>query len=194
MDRIEASGEIAADLAFMETLRRMRARFQSDIVTASASAEPDVTLCLRQESFFQVAEFFYAIRSYGIDSPEKLERLARLHNEHLTRIGADRERMRRYGLTPARIKAAVFAEDHLKKLLSNFSGPAPAIDQSDLARLLATVMSTETCRKLLVAAEKAGFIERVRSPFGAVLVVSREIMERIYGETLREARRAAAGA
>jgi hypothetical protein len=55
-------------------------------------------------------------------------------------------------------------------------------------------MSDETCRKLVVAAEKARFVERIRSPFGAVLVVSRGIMERIYGDILREARREVAHA
>jgi hypothetical protein len=101
--------------------------------------------------------------------------------------------MRRYGLTPSRIRTAVFEDEHLRKLLANFSGPTPGIDQSDLARLLVTVMSTETCRKLVVAAESAGFLKRSRSPFGAILVVSQGVLEGIYGRTLREARREAQG-
>ncbi len=191
MEQVDASGEVAADLAFMETLRRMRARFLSEI--ASVSASPDHG-GLRQESFFQFAEFFYAIRTYGVDNAEKLERLARLHNEHVSQISKDRDRMRRYGLTSERINWAVFTEDTLRKLVANFSGTVPGIDQSDLARLLVTVMSTETCRKLVVAAETAGFVARVRSPFGAVLVVSRGTMERVYGDVIREARREAARA
>jgi hypothetical protein len=189
VERVEVSGEVAADLAFMETLRRMRARFLSQI--ASASASPDHS-GLRQESFFQFAEFFYAIRTYRVDDAQKLERLARLHNEHLSQISRDRDRMRRYGLTSERINWAVFTNDTLPKLVANFSGPEPGIDQSDLARLLITVMSNETCRKLVVAAETAGFVARVRSPFGAMLVVSRGIMERVYGDVIREARREAA--
>jgi hypothetical protein len=146
---------------------------------------------LRQESFNQLAEFFYAIRTHGIDDAEKLGRFATLHNEHLSRISKDRDRMRRYGLTSQRIKAAVFTDDILAKLIANFSGATPGIDQSDLARLLVTVMSTETCRKMVLAAEKAGFVERMRSPFGPVLVISRGRMEGVYGAVLREARRAA---
>lgn len=192
MQKVDTSGENGADLAFMETLRRMRVRFHSEIVGASASKQPDVTACLRQESFFQVAEFFYAIRTYGIDSADKLRHLAILHNEHLAQIGKDSDRMLRFGLNPERIRTAVFADDALQKLLANFSGPRPGFDQSDLARLLVTVMSTETCRKLVLAADKAKFVERVRSPFGAVLVVSLGVMERLYGDILREARREAA--
>ena len=191
---IDTPREVAADLAFMETLRRMRARFQSEIVGACASKQPDVTSCLRQESFFQFAEFFYAIRTYGVDSAEKLKRLAMLHNEHLAQIDEDKDRMVRYGLNTERIRTATFAEEQLSKLMANFSGPAPGIDQSDLARLLVTVMSSETCRKLVVAADKAGFVKRVRSPYGAVLVVSLGIMERVYGDIIREARHGATSA
>jgi hypothetical protein len=101
--------------------------------------------------------------------------------------------MLRYGLTPERLDAALFTGDNMSKLLANFSGPRPMIDQSDLARFLVTVMSTETCRKLLLASEQAGFVERIRSPFGAMLIISRGIMERVYGMTIREARLEAAG-
>lgn len=191
MQQVDASGEIAADLAFVETLRQMRARFQADIAAASLSADPDVGFALRQENFFQFAEFFYALRAHGIDSPEKLGRLAHLHNDHLVGISQDRDRMRRYGLTPARIQSAMFTGENLHKLLANFARPRPSIDQSDLARLLVTVMSSETCRKLVIVAEQAGFVDRERSAFGTQLVVSGGAMERIYGNAVREARRAA---
>jgi hypothetical protein len=190
VEQLDLAEEIAADLSFLETLRRMRARFQSEIASAAASEDSG----LRQESFFQFAEFFYAIGAYGIDSKEKLERLADLHNEHLSGISKDRDRMRRYGLTPERINAAIFTDDNVRKLVANFTGEIGGIDQSDLARLLVTVMSTETCRKLVVAAEAAGFVKRLQSPFGAVLVVSHGIMERVYGDVIREARREAKAA
>ena len=184
-----ASDEVAADLAFMETLRRMKARFQSEVLAACQSDDPSVTMSLRQESFFQLAEFFFALQTYGIDSEEKLDRFADLHNRYLLEIRSDPERMRRYGLTPDRIDSALFTGENLRKLLANFSATGAAIDQSDLARFLVTVMSTETCRKLVLAAEKAGFVERARSPFGAVLVSTKGIIEKIYGAVLREARR-----
>ena len=188
------SDELALDLTFVETLRRMKARFQSGLLAASASADPGVTLSLRQESCFQLAEFLFALKSYGIEDVDTLRRFAELHNQHLLDIRDDRDRMLRYGLTPERLEAALFTGDNMNKLLANFSGPRPTIDQSDLARFLVTVMSTETCRKLLLASEQAGFVERIRSPFGAVLIVSRGIMEQVYGNTIREARLEAAQA
>ena len=191
MQQLDTSEDIAADLAFMETLRQMKARFQTEVLRASGSDDPTVILSLRQESFFQMAEFLFAIRTYGLDSPEKIERFAKLHNDHLFAIKGDRERMRRYGLSPDRIDAAVFTPENQLKLLANFAAVPPAIDQSDLARFLVTVMSTETCRKLVLATEKAGFLVRVRSPFGAMLVTSNGELEEIYGLVLREARHAA---
>ncbi|WP_423066945.1 hypothetical protein [Devosia sp. CN2-171] len=184
--------ELALDLTFIETLRRMKARFQLGLLAASASADPGVTLSLRQESCFQLAEFLFALKSYGIGDAETLRRFAELHNQHLLDIRNDRERMQRYGLTPERLDAALFTGDNMSKLLANFSAPQPTIDQSDLARFLVTVMSTETCRKLLLASEQAGFVERIRSPFGAVLITSRGIMEEVYGKTIRETRLEAA--
>jgi hypothetical protein len=184
--------ELSLDLTFIETLRRMKARFQSELLAASASADPGVTLSLRQESCFQLAEFLFALKSYGIEDAEKLRRFAELHNQHLLDIRNDRDRMLRYGLTPERLEAALFTGDNMTKLLANFATTRSTIDQSDLARFLVTVMSTETCRKLLLASEQAGFVERIRSPFGAVLIVSRGIMERVYGNTIRGARLEAA--
>lgn len=189
----DSPDEIGADLAFMETLRRMKAHFQSEVLSKAKLDDPTVTASLRQESFFQLAEFLFAFRMYGIDNPEKLERFADLHNRYLLELRNDHERMRRYGLTPERIESALFTGENLRKLLANFTGQGASIDQSDLARFLVSVMSTETCRKLVLAAEEAGFLERLRSPFGAVLVRSKGAIEDIYGLVLREARIRALG-
>jgi hypothetical protein len=189
----DSSDEVAADLAFMETLRRMKARFQAEVLARAKLDDAAGAISLRQESFFQLAEFLFAFRMYGIDSSDKLERFADLHNRYLLDVREDRERMRRYGLTPERIENALFTGENLRKLLANFAQPNASIDQSDLARFLVTVMSTETCRKLVLAGEEAGFLERVRSPFGAMLVRSNGTIEDVYGIVLREARLDATG-
>jgi hypothetical protein len=169
----------------------MKARFHAVVVEASETDDPSILIALRQESFFQLAEFLFALRAYGIDSAEKIERLATLHNDHLLGIRADGERMKRLGLTGDRLDNALFTGDNLGKLVANFSATPAAIDQSDLARFLVTVMSSETCRRLVLAAEKAGFMSRSRSPYGAMLVYSRGILENLYGTELRSARHAA---
>ncbi len=183
--------ELTADLAFMETLRVMKARFQTAIIAAAATDDPSILVSLRQESLYQLAEFLFALRGYGIDSAERIEQLASLHNDHLLSIRDDRERLRRFGLTVDRLENALFTGDVMRKLVANFADGSGRIDQSDLARFLVTVMSTETCRKLVLACEKAGFLERSRSPYGAVLVQSNGTLEDLYASTLREARHAA---
>jgi hypothetical protein len=186
-----SDAELTADLAFMETLRVMKARFQSTVVAAAKTDDPLAMTSLRQDSLYQLAEFLFALRSYRIDDAPRLEQLATLHNDHLISIRDDRERMRRYGLTVDRLENALFTGDVLRKMVSNFASGERCIDQSDLARFLVTVMSTETCRKLVLACEKAGFLERARSPYGAVLVRSNGTLEDIYASNLREARNAA---
>jgi hypothetical protein len=190
---VTAGNELDRDLRFMETLRGMKARFFGAVIGASASDEPGVLLPLRQESLYQLAEFLFAVQSYGIDSTESIERLASLHNDHLLALRQDKERMRHLGLRADRVDEALFTGDVIAKLVANFSAKPPAIDQSDLARFLVTVMSSETCRKLAVACEKAGFLTRARSPYGAMLVRSTGKLEAIFGKSLREARHAIAG-
>lgn len=186
-----SAAELAADLAFMETLRVMKARFQTAVIAVARSEDASVLASLRQESLYQLAEFLFALQGYGIDDVPKLEHLASLHNDHLLQIRDDPERRRRFGLTVDRLESALFTGDVLRKLVANFAEAGGAIDQSDLSRFLVTVMSTETCRKLILACEKAGFLERSRSPYGAILVRSNGALEEIYGSTLRETRHAA---
>jgi uncharacterized membrane protein YeiH len=50
-------------------------------------------------------------------------------------------------------------------------------------------MSTETCRKLAVAATEAGFLERTRSTAGTVLLRSTGVMEGVFGGVMRDLRR-----
>lgn len=189
----DEDAELAADLRFMETLRSMKARFHADVLATADTDDYAALQSLRQESLFQLAEFLYAVRGYRLDEAEKLERLASLHNDHLLSIRDDGERMRRFGLSIDRIEGALFTGDVLGKLTANFVQSGGALDQSDLARFLVTVMSSETCRKLVVACEKAAFLIRTRSPYGAVLVRSNGKLEDIYGTTLRQARRGAIG-
>lgn len=181
--------EVERDLSFLETLRWMKKAFFDQVAEESGSTDPNALGLLRQDSTYQLAEFFFALQSYGLTTPEHFRRLACLHNDHLFELLNDSERLRRLGLSPERLRLALFSGENMAKLMENFRRLPPSIDQSDLARFLITVMSSETCRKLVIACESAGFLERERSPYGAVLVQSTGRLERIFGECLRESRR-----
>jgi len=173
-------------LLLLEAMRQAKADFFKALCAASLSDNPDVQVALRQDSAFQLAEFFYLIEAYGMGTPEAICRLADAHNAYLHGLAQDRDKMRRMGLRSDRIERAIFGPEHLAKLGENYARTPPAIDQSDLSRLLTIVMSSETCRKLCVACEDAGFLGRAKSPYGAMLVRSTGVMERVYGEHLQK--------
>jgi hypothetical protein len=76
----------------------------------------------------------------------------------------------------------------MPRLLQNWREKPGTIDQSNLARLLVSVMSTETCRKLVVACAEAGCLRREKTPYGTIVVSSTGVLERIFGDCLREMR------
>ncbi|AVF02940.1 MULTISPECIES: hypothetical protein [Devosia] len=187
-DFATVDADTVRNLDFMEAVHRMKAEFYRSVIATAETTDLSTLHVLRQEPLYQLAEFLFSLKANEIVSAQGLERLAQLHNQHLAAIGQDPVRMREFGLTPERLQAALFADDQLAKLHANFLTSA-AIDQSDLARLLVAVMSPETCRKLLVAADAAGFVKRQRSPYGAMLIRSTGVLETILEKVLGEARR-----
>jgi hypothetical protein len=114
--------------------------------------------------------------------------LAELHNQYIVDLTRDAEKMSRLGLKCERLLDAILTADTMPRLLANWRERSGAIDQSNLARLLVAVMSSETCRKLVVAFADAGFLKRQRTAFGTVIVSSTGIMEQIFGDCIREMR------
>ncbi|MCW1840031.1 hypothetical protein [Prosthecomicrobium hirschii] len=179
---------IAADLDLLEGLLWARATLSERLASASLSRDPDVLDTLRIESMYQFAEFFFLLRARGIEEVEQIEQLADVHNAHIVGLTKDAEKMRRLGLRKQRLLDAMFTSDTLPRLLQNWRDRPGQLDQSNLARFLVTVMSTETARKLAVAAAEGGFLDRAKSPYGTVLVRSTGVMEQIFGATVRDLR------
>ena len=181
------------DVRTCEALHEARAAFQDALVEGSAVRDPHFAAQLRQEPAYQLAEFFFLLQAFRLDSEEKLRRYAELHNRHLERLGADRAKMRRLGLSPTRLRRGRFSPESIPKLVENYRTGDRAIDQSDLSRLLIEVMSPETCRKTTLVLTEAGYLERRRSPYQSVLVRSTGALERIFSSHLRHVRSAFAG-
>jgi hypothetical protein len=112
-----------------------------------------------------------------------------LHNQYIVQLLDDPIKMARLGLTSARLLDAMFTADTLPRLIQNWETRAGAIDQSNLARFLVTLMSAETCRKVLVACESAGFVERTRTSSGATVICSTGVLEQLFGSYLRAIRK-----
>lgn len=183
-----ADPELEQDLLLLEALREGRMEFFDRVLKLSAVEDHEMLVTLRQEPVYQLAEFLFALNAYGIASVDAVASLAELHNRYLRSLLDDQDKRRRIGLQSGRIERAFFDGDKMAKLLENWGRDPRAIDQSDLARFLVGVMSTETCRKVVVACHGAGFLKRERSPYGAVLVYSLGVLEETFGQCLRKTR------
>ena len=188
MDDEADSAALQADLMALEQVRASRKQFLDEVCARSRSACEDVLSVLRLESTYQLAEFLFLLRSMPIATEEQVSRLVELHNEHMVALSKDPPRMARYGLTPDRVLEAIFTGDVLPRLLQHWRERPGALDQSNLARFLVTLMSAETCRKIVVACDKAGYLTRRRLPGGAALVHSNGTLEDLFGEGLRALR------
>lgn len=182
------SSEVEADLVLLESVRRSKKEFFDRICGESRSKDEKVLSVLRLEATYQFAEFFYLLKAQKIDTEAELRRLAEIHNQYIVDLMQDEAKMVRLGLSKDRMLDAMFTADTMPRLLQNWREQPGAIDQSNLARLLFSIMSTETCRKIAVACERAGFFAREKTPYGTILVCSNGALERIFGVGIRELR------
>ena len=183
------AAELEPDLALLESLRWARKEFLDRICEASVSRGADVLATLRLEATYQVAEFLYLLRARGVETEEQIRMLAELHNEYIVELTKDPTKAARLGLSRDRLLDAIFTADTLPRLVHHWAEQPGTLDQSNLARFLAALMSTETCRKVIVACGEAGFLDRDRSAQGAILVRSLGTLERLFAQSLRDLRR-----
>jgi hypothetical protein len=191
MMRAEKQATKAADwkdeLVLLESLRWSRKEFMDRVCNSAKSEKEGVLETLRLEATYQLAEFLFLIRARHIETESDIRRLAELHNQYIVDIMKDPQKMERMGLSRERALEAMFTSDTMPRLLQNWQD-SQAIDQSNLARLLMSVMSTETCRKVVVACSEAGFVKRTRTPYGTMIVQSNGTLEDIFGSVLRDLR------
>jgi hypothetical protein len=183
------AAELEPDLALLESLRWGRKEFLGRICEESRSRDDDVLATLRLEATYQVAEFLYLLRARGIESEEQIRMLAELHNAYIVDLTKDPAKAARLGLSRDRLLDAIFTADTLPRLVHHWAAQPGTVDQSNLARFLAALMSAETCRKVIVACGEAGFLVRDRSAQGAILVRSSGTLERLFAQSLRDLRR-----
>jgi hypothetical protein len=174
------------ELALLENLRWSRKEFVDRVCAGSKSTDAKVLGVLRLEASYQLAEFYFLLKARSIETEADVQRLAELHNQYVVDIIKDPAKMERLGISRERALESMFTADTMPRLLQHWSEKPGAIDQSNLARLLMSVMSTETCRKVVVACAESGFLERKRTPYGTVLVVSNGTLERTFGSCLRD--------
>ena len=182
------SNELEADLYLLECMRYSRAQLNETICTASLSQASNVIQTLRLESSYHLCEFFFLLKANGFYETDDIQMLADMHNRYLADILKDPVRMQRMNVSSDRLLQAIFTGDTMPRLLEVWRHNRGSLDQSNLARFLVTIMSTETCRKLVVAFTSAGFLERSRSAHGTVVIRSNGQIEEIFGASIRQLR------
>jgi hypothetical protein len=182
------SNELEADLYVLERMRYSRAQLNETICAASLSQESNVIESLRLESSYHLCEFFFLLKANGFYETDDIQMLADMHNRYLADILKDPVRMQRMNVSSDRLLQAIFTGDTMPRLLEVWRNNRGSLDQSNLARFLVTIMSTETCRKLVVAFTTAGFLERSRTAHGTVVIRSNGQIEEIFGASIRQLR------
>ena len=197
-DPLADDGEMVRNIRTCEALHEARLSFQSALVEGAAIQKGSAiqnrhfAASLRQDSIYQMAEFFFLLRAFGIEDDAKIRRYAEVHNLYIEELQKDKTKRIRLGLSPTRVEKGMFSQDCISKLVENYRTHDGAIDQSDLSRLLIQVMSPETCRKTVVTLTKAGYLERWSSPYQAKLVRSTGTLERLFARSMRHVRSALA--
>jgi hypothetical protein len=184
---IEAT-EIERDFTLLGSIHQARAEFSDCICSASSVRNTELFSFLRLDNMYQFVEFFYNLKVQKIVEVEKIELLVNLHNMYLERLLKDKDRMVIMGLTRDRVMKAIVTGEILPRLLDVWRESPGTIDQSNLARLLAVTMSTETVRKNCEAAAYAGFLEMRREKHKPTYIRSNGIMETVFGKCLRDLR------
>lgn len=178
----------------LDAIRTARAAFLNDVVShahrhetklhaTEQSAKTINVTALRSENTFQVAEFYFLCEHFRLNDAERIAMFIERHNQDMTELLKNKDKARQQGLTPQRIQDAVFSKEQKAKVAENVVNTRLRLDQSDLGRFLAPVISAETCRKTLVALADGGLLERRN--IGQVLVISSGILENYYRKHLR---------
>lgn len=184
--------ELQEDIAALQAFRISRLRFTNRVIELSADKSETVAAVLRSDPFYQLAEFYFLLSGYNIEATVEFAAYIERHNSYLTDLLKDPAKMLRMGLKRDRLLAAILDGETTPRVLRLWSESKGTLDQSTLGRLLVPVMSNETARKVVIAATKAGFLTREASVYRLMMVASTGRLEKIYGQCLREFRRAIA--
>jgi hypothetical protein len=185
-----SDSEERKDIAVLQAYRQSRVDFNLRVVEASKDQSDGILAALRSDSTYQLAEFYYLLRGFKIRSAADLDQLIDRHNDYVSALLSDKQKMNRMGLSSERLLSAIFDGETKPRVLKIWADEPGALDQSSLARLLVAVMSDETARRTIVACASAGFFLRHNSIFRITLVKSTGTLEDIFGSCLRSVRQA----
>ena len=164
-------------LPVLQILRQQRILFFDRLAELSLEKDEQHIVRLRQDTIYNVVEYLFILSNFDLTDQAVFVNYLQLHNNHIQGLLDCRDKQQRMGLTVDRLDKGVFSERALMKTAANFATSDGAVDQSDLARLMITLVSPETCRRSIEVLEVSGFLTRTISPFGSMLVKSKGTAE-----------------
>ena len=123
---------VAKDIAVLQLYRNARLKFNAQIVAASHDKSPGIITALRSDATYQLAEFYYLLSGFGIKAPSEFDELIERHNEYISALLTDPEKMQRMGLSKERLLASIFDGEMRPRLLKIWSDDPGALDQLPL--------------------------------------------------------------
>lgn len=180
-------GTESIELLCLVALREAREWFQTEIVQKARAydgskakaelTEEDFDL-LRGNEAFQIAEFYYLLQQFNLADPQRIRQFLYRHNDDMSAMIADKEKRIAMGLSASRLEEGIFSETQIEKVVQQISEGKLRLDQSDLGRLLCSLLSVEITRKSVVALARGGWLTRVK--IGHVLIVSSGVLEACF--------------
>ncbi|CUW39629.1 conserved protein of unknown function [Magnetospirillum sp. XM-1] len=179
----------------LDAMRTARSKFFDDLVTfarqhhanqpspGKGGKELPVAI-LRSDNAYQIAEFYFLIEEFRLNDPERIGAFIDHHNRDMVAMLDAPDILKQQGVARQRIEEAVFSPEQRAKVLENAGAGRLRLDQSDIGRFLAPLISPETCRKTLVALADGGLLDRRN--IGQVIVASNGVIEGYFRSHLRQ--------
>jgi hypothetical protein len=172
----------------LELLQTAKKRFHDRLCQQSIDQSPDCIADLRGDNVFVLCEYLFMFASLQIGSDaESLEAYIHQHNRYLAELLSDPDARRILAVSPQRLERGHFTAEHIQKARANLLlQPVPGVDQADLQRFTVLLFSPETARQTVEALERAGYLERITTPFRSKIIHSMGVVEDHFRTYLEE--------
>ncbi|WP_157234872.1 hypothetical protein [Methylosinus sp. LW4] len=185
VDETESKGVLALALEANDIISRNIYVFRNKIVDKfciNASDMADVSI----ESLYKLAIFYLRLFAATKDEHFSIESFAESHNSRVSDLLSNKI----YFHTARReaLLRSIFTSDVMPRLAFTWNQYSYSIDQSNIARFMATELSTETVRKVIIFGERYGMFVRSNA-LGVVIVKSTGVLEQVVLDTISETMR-----
>ena len=172
----------------LELLQTAKKRFHDRLCQQSIDQSPECISDLRSDNVFVLSEYLFMFANLQIGGHvDSLEAYIHEHNLYIAELLGDAEGRRTLGVSPQRIERGHFTAEHIQKARANLlMQPVSGVDQADLQRFTILLFSPETARQTVEVLERAGYLERITTPFRSKIIHSMGVVEDLFRTYLEE--------